>query len=118
MMDTLRGERRTEPRTDLSRPCKLFDPRSGKYVAATTCNVSGQGLLIDVPREIPLRRGDRIYLGVAWKRREAVLERNLMLSAQVLRTSVTPDSHTLAALQLDEEIIPPLEQKRPYCRAA
>jgi hypothetical protein len=111
-------ERRTESRRDLVRPCKLYDPLTRKYVAGTTWNVSCEGALIELPRARDLQPGDQVYLGVAWKRREGVLPRMSMIKGEVVRTALSPQQHTLAALRLHEPLALPLERKRSYHRAA
>jgi hypothetical protein len=98
------AERRAEPRIPLVRPCKAYDPRSRRYVSGTTWNVSRRGVLFELDRPVPLRSGDHLYIGVAYRRREGVLCRGEMLPGRVTRALMTADDRTVVAIELDEPI--------------
>ena len=98
------AERREHPRVELTRPCKIYDPRSRRYVAGTTWNVSRQGVLVELKRPLPLVPGDRLFVGLAMRRREAVLCRSEMIPGAVVRSVLTADDHTVVALQLAEPL--------------
>jgi hypothetical protein len=85
----------------MERPCKIHDPRSGKYVSCTTRNLSSGGMLLDVPRLLNLQPGDHLHVGVAMTRRQHLLQANDMLRVSVRRSLPTVDDHTLLAVEID-----------------
>lgn len=95
------GDRRRYPREPLERPCKIYDPRARKYIHATTLDVSGGGLLIDVPRLLEIKPGERLHVGVAMTRRHSLLLAKDMMEAIVVRSSATIDDHTTMAVTFD-----------------
>ena len=100
-MFRIEGDRRRHPRVQLERPCKLHEPRSGKYVSAMTRDLSVGGLLIDVPRLLDLKPGDMLHVGVAIKRRQGLLLAKEMIEATVVRAMQTVDDHTTLAVSFD-----------------
>ena len=99
MMMAIDGDRRAHPRHVLQRPCKVFDPHGRRYQSASTCDISAGGALIDLPRLTNLRPGDKVYVGIALKRRDEFLRADEMLEAQVVRALPTMDDHTALAVQ-------------------
>lgn len=95
----IEGDRRLCPRVELERPCKIYEPRSAKYLDGVTRNVSPQGLLIDIPRVVEIKPGDALHVGVAMKRRHALLHSHQMLQAVVVRAVATVDDHTAVAVK-------------------
>lgn len=91
--------RRAHERMNLARPCKLFDPRSGKYVPGTVWNLSDGGALIEVNRRICPELGDPLYLGIALKRRQGILLRDEMCPARVVRSQPTVNGRSTLGLQ-------------------
>ena len=87
-------DRRAHERTNLARPCKLFDPRSGKYVPGTVWNLSDGGALIEVNRPICPVLGELLYLGIAMKRRQGILLRAEMCPARLVRSPQTVDGRS------------------------
>jgi hypothetical protein len=94
------GDRRVQPRIRSARACKIFDPRTGRYHAGSTRNLSRSGALLQVDRVLSLSPGDHIYLGVAHKRRDDLLLRDEMVEAEVTRASLTVDDHTAVAVRV------------------
>jgi hypothetical protein len=94
------AERRQQARIEFIRPCKVYDPRSRRYVAGSTWNVSSTGMLVELARPLPLAADDQLFVGVATRRRDAVLCRNEMIPARVARSVLTADDHTVVALEL------------------
>lgn len=90
-------ERRTHERVNLHRPCKLYLPGVGKYVSGSTWNVSPGGVLLQLDLRAGISAGDRLYVGIALKRRQAVLAAGEMLRAEVVRVEQTPDDHVTVA---------------------
>jgi len=97
------GDRRRHPRLQVERPCKIYDPQSDKYFAGNTRDLSESGLLIDVPRVLELKPGDRVHVGVAMKRRQGLLLAKEMIEAIVVRALATVDDHTALAVRFDAE---------------
>jgi hypothetical protein len=97
----IEGDRRRQNRISIERPCKIHDPRTGKYVSAVTCDLSESGLLIDVPRLLELKPGDKVFVGVAMTRRQALLHAKEMMEASVVRALPTTDDHTQLAVRFD-----------------
>jgi hypothetical protein len=79
-------DRRDAPRVSLNRPCKVFNPRTGKYIAGTTRNVSAGGVSIVLHRPVELEAGDVLHLGIARKRRQALLRSDDMVEVEVVRS--------------------------------
>jgi len=107
------SERREYERLDLQRPCKLYDPASRKYLGGQTRNVSGGGALCELSRRLPLELGATVHLGVAYRRRDAVLHGREMLEGRVVRALHGPAT-SLVAVQFAE----PIEHAVPLLAAA
>jgi hypothetical protein len=90
-------ERRTHERVSLQRPCKLYLPSVGKYVSGSTWNVSPGGVLLQLNLPAGISAGDRLYVGIALKRRQPVLVAGEMLRAEVVRVEQTPDDRVAVA---------------------
>ncbi len=99
-MITLDEDRRTHPRIALQRPCKVCEPRSGKYYAGHTCDLSEGGMLISIAQRMNIKPGDVLHVGVAQKRRQVLLRTNEMVRLRVTRCFGTPDGHWLIGLEL------------------
>src|SRR5690554_3451248 len=63
-------ERRDTNRLEIIRPCKVYVPRMEKYLAGTTWNISEGGALLQLNRPVVLERGQRVFVGIAAKRRD------------------------------------------------
>jgi hypothetical protein len=79
-------DRRTDPRISLTRPCKVFEARSRKYVAGMTCNVSTDGMLVRLSRPLGAEPGDLVYVAVARRRQCGLMRSADMLEARVVRS--------------------------------
>jgi len=108
-------DRREHPRMALQRPCKVFDPRSRKYLTGVTSNISAGGVLMFLSRRVPVQADDRVYVAVAERRRQPLLRRDEMCEARVIRTiHLTTGETALAVRFLDT----PAELAVPYRIAA
>jgi len=96
-------ERRAHRRLNLERPCKLYVPRAARYVTGSTWNLSHTGALVQLASPPPLEPGDRLYVGVALKRRQAVLTASEMVEATIVRVVPTADDGLAVALRFLEE---------------
>ncbi len=101
-LDIAEEDRRAHERVELARACKLHVPAIGRYVPGTTWNLSGGGALLEVDRPLDLRPGQRVSLGVAMKRRQAVLYSSEMFKAEVIRASGAGDRRTVLAVRFLE----------------
>ncbi|MHC4083179.1 MAG: PilZ domain-containing protein [Planctomycetota bacterium] len=97
------GERRAHARVNLARPCKLYLPNVGKYVAGSTWNLSAGGVLLQLDLPAGIALGDRLYVGIALKRRQAVLAASEMIEAEVIRVDRATDDRVDVAARFIEE---------------
>jgi hypothetical protein len=108
-------DRREHPRVALQRPCKVFDPRSRKYLTGVTSNISAGGVLMLLSRRAPVQADDCVYVAVAERRRQPLLRRDEMCEARVVRTlNLTTGETALAVRFLDA----PAELALPHRMAA
>lgn len=91
-------ERRSSARLPLVRPCKVFEPRGHRYISGCSRNVSAGGMLITLDRRLPLEIGDRLYVGLASSRRQALLRSDEMAEARVVRV-LSREGETMLAVQ-------------------
>lgn len=99
MLD-IHDERRRGDRIAMRRPCKIYDPRTRKYVAGSTCNVAPGGMLLLVDRTLELHPGDRVYIGVA-PRRHALLRSEELVEAEVVRVPPRSAGETMFAVSVE-----------------
>lgn len=95
----IEGDRREHSRTNLDRPCKIYDPRSEKYLLGSTQDVSDAGMMIRLPHATDVRPGDTLFVGVALRRRQVLLHAGQMLKTIVIRAMETVDGHTALAVK-------------------
>lgn len=107
-------DRREHDRIPLSRPCKVYDERSGKYVAGRTVNLSDGGALLELSRPLLLQEGQQLLLGVALTRRQTLLPANDMRWCEVVRALTTTDQTIAVAVRFAD----PIEQVPALAHAA
>ncbi len=93
-------ERRTEPRFPVARTGKLFREQAHRSEIARTRNVSRGGALLELHGERPIAVGERVELIIAWTD-EALLPRESMTSAVVVRAEATETGTQSVALRYD-----------------
>lgn len=98
----MESDRRTYMRIKLARPCKVFDPKSGKYVLGTVWNLSDGGALVEMARPIVAQPGEPLFLGIALKRRQGFILGDQMLQASVVRSAETDDGKTTIAMEFGD----------------
>ena len=113
-MIELDHDRRESPRIALSRPCKVFNPRSGKYVSGSTCDISAGGMLLRLDRPLAVEGGDRLYVGIAPKRRQTLLKSAEMIQAEVVRTLASATGEMFVAVRFTD---PSQEMLLPFRKA-
>jgi len=108
-------ERRRGARLAVSRPCKVFEPRSGKYRAGMTRNISAGGMLLRLDRTVHLEPGDRLFIAVARRRVHGLLRSCDMLEATVVRARADTSGESMIAVVLHD---PPTALGLPLLLAA
>jgi hypothetical protein len=99
-MLSLDQDRRAHARVSLERPCKLYDGRTGRYVAGLTLDVSGGGVQVRTAQAVNLSRGDEVFIGIAQTRRQAILQTNEMMRGRVARCILGPDGGAALGIEL------------------
>jgi hypothetical protein len=92
-------DRRLHARVEVDAPCKVFDPLSRKYIAGSTWNLSSGGAMLEVHRPMDLKPGDKLHVGFALKRRQAVLGAAEMLPCEVVRALRSTTQFTAVAVR-------------------
>ena len=82
----IRQERRHAVRFQLDRPAKVRCDHTGKYFPARTRDLSATGALLEVDRTSLFVPGQRLNVGVAWTKQQALLHENDMGPATVVRS--------------------------------
>ncbi|MCC6950560.1 MAG: PilZ domain-containing protein [Phycisphaerales bacterium] len=80
------------------RPCKLFHRPTGRYLAASTCDLSAGGAMLRVRAPRPLRPGDEVEVLIALHPRQ-LLEASNQRSARVVRVMGTPGGDQIAGVE-------------------
>ncbi|TVQ52297.1 MAG: PilZ domain-containing protein [Phycisphaerales bacterium] len=112
-------DRREHPRVQMTRPGKIFDPRSRKYLAAELRDISEGGMLLHLLSPLAIDPGDEIFVGLAEKRREPMLKRHEMIRSEVVRALGTPSGGMLLAVEfIDRDVADPSLVTLPHRRAA
>ena len=98
-------ERRVSERLNLERPCKLYIPRIGKYLAGSTWNLSAEGALLQLDRPVPLEPGDRLFVGIALTRRQPIFCSADMMEAAITRVLPTDNDSVALAVHFVDEVL-------------
>lgn len=77
-------ERRAFPRHRITRPCKVFQPATQKFIPARTADVSAYGALLRIDSPRTLQPGEALDIAVAWDG-EPLLSRQSLMRATVIR---------------------------------
>lgn len=100
------NEQRSHIRTESVHPCRIFDPRSGKYLHGTTCDLSLGGALIRINRPCTLQPGDTLHIGIALGDRLGFMQARDMFEATVVRSFGTPSGQTMVAIKSEATTTP------------
>ncbi|MCZ6835983.1 MAG: PilZ domain-containing protein [Planctomycetota bacterium] len=99
-------DRRRHPRNELERPCRIADPRTGKFLHGTTCNYSRSGVLIRIHRSCAFTLGETLSIGIAFDERQGFMQARDMMEAKIIRALGTPNGETMVALEYTQAQIP------------
>ncbi len=80
-------DRRRFPRVTAQRACKVYDPRSRRYTAGHTVDLSRCGLQLELDREVPVRPGDELLVALAHRSTPTLLTRTDFATARVVRVA-------------------------------
>lgn len=94
-------ERRRHSRMDVHLPVKVCCAATGRYLGGATCNISSSGALLRLDHPSLLVAGQRLHVGIAQHRRQALLSQNDFSDATVVRSFGLDGSQTVA-VQFDE----------------
>ena len=100
----MHDDRREQPRTHSSLPCKLYLPDRGRYVAATTSDISTTGALIRVAGSTLLKPGQRVVVGIAAPDSPGLLRHDRMRQAVVMRVQGGNEGLAAVALRFTEAL--------------
>jgi len=89
-------ERREDARTDVDKPVKVRCLRSGRYYPGRVCNLSAGGALVELAQPHRFAPGERLKLGIAWNRRQTVLDSHTLIDSVVTRSLGLGDRHRVA----------------------
>lgn len=99
-MITIERDRREAPRVSITRPCKIYRPRNQKYYAGMTSDLSSGGACIRISHPVECEVGEKIFLGIAQKRRQALLRSHEMMAAEIVRILPISNQETILGLRL------------------
>lgn len=88
--------RRRFTRTTLDLPVKVRCEMTGRYLAGRTQNASEGGLLVKIDHPSLLVPGQRVLVGTAQHKRQAIIEQAHMVSATVVRSLRMAGGQTVA----------------------
>ena len=97
-------DRRAQPRSPSSLPCKLYLPGRGRYLAGTTSDISVSGALIRVASATGLEAGQRVLVGIAAPDSPGLLRHDRMRQAIVMRVEATGDRLAAVAFRFTDTI--------------
>ncbi len=100
-------DRRAHQRLRVARPCKLYVPKTQRYLPGSTRNVSAGGALLSAVAHPAVAAGDRLWVGIALTRRQGILLSNQMLKATVVRLTLAADGEMVLALRFGDRACTP-----------
>jgi len=85
-------DRRKHQRHPIERPAKLFCPKSGRFIAGRTHNISAGGVLVEVDAGETIESGDAVLMTVAFGDR-FIVPMSELVRCTVIRTLRTGSDH-------------------------
>ena len=80
------AEKRRDARIAMTHPIKVQCTQTGRYYTGITSNYSAGGALLEVAHPSLMVPGQRVKIGIAWNKRQAVLPAETMAEATVVRS--------------------------------
>lgn len=93
--------RRHARRVAVEKPCKIFDPRTGRYFPGRTVDLSQDGILVRLHQATNFKPGDEVKIGVAMHDRQGLIQAKELIDSTVMRMLHTEDGATTIAVQFD-----------------
>ena len=93
------ADRRTSRRVAVQRPCKIKDSATGRYIGATTIDLSQHGIMVQIAQPTNLKPGDDVLIAVAMHERQGIIQAKEMIESQVVRRLELADGGTTLAVQ-------------------
>lgn len=87
------------------RPCKIYEPRLDRYFLGTTSDIADSSILLTIPRPLELHENDELFLGVAQKRRQVLIQSQDMVRVRVIRSVRTTEGTTAVAVELCDPLL-------------
>jgi hypothetical protein len=95
-------ERRSASRTNVALPCKVWHPRSLRFLPGVTRDLSRDGAMLEVRGGAPFRAGERIRVGLPPAAGPLVVRSADLIEGTVVR-STNVDGHMVVAVLFDGE---------------
>lgn len=96
------AERRIVGRLPITRRCKVFEPISRRYVAASTRDLSPGGMRLHLDASIPVESGDRLFVGLSALGPSDLLRQTDLHESRVVWVDQSSDGRTVVGLRLVE----------------
>ncbi len=91
--------RRACRRVNVQRPCKIKNCTTGRYVAATTIDLSQHGIMVRLLQPSNLKPGDDVLIGVAMHEHQGMIQAKEMIESRVVRRLDSEDGQSILAVQ-------------------
>lgn len=101
-------QRRAHDRYPTDVACKVFDPRSRKYLPARACNVSAGGALIEVERRRDFEPDQTLQLGLPRGPGDGFILAGDLIDASVVRCANSTEGSCWIALKFAHAVERPM----------
>lgn len=92
-------DRRSVRRVPVEKPCKIQDPRTGRYLGGATIDLSQHGIMVRIGQPTNLKPGDDVLIAVAMHDRQGLIQAKEMIESRIVRVLETGDGATTLAVQ-------------------
>ena len=93
-------ERRSASRTNLQLPCKVWHPRTLRFLPGVTRDLSRDGAMLELRGGAPFRNGERVRVGLPAAAGPIVVRSSDLIEGTVVRTS-NEEGHMVVAIVFD-----------------
>lgn len=76
-----------------------MDRATGRYIAATTIDLSQHGIMVRLAQPCHLKPGDDVLIGVAMHERQGIIQAKEMIESHVVRRLDAAEGPTTLAVQ-------------------